>query len=286
MLDSTYIQTIDRSYIAQKKRIVVKIGSSSLTHKETGAMDYRKIEQLVRILVDIRGAGRDVVLVSSGAIAVGRQTMQKTPQTLSEKQAMAAIGQAKLMMTYQRLFGEYNQTTAQILMTKNTMVNNLSRKLAGNTFEELLSMGVIPVVNENDTISTYEIQFGDNDRLSAIVSALIGADLLILLSDIDGLYTDDPTENPAAQFVPLVPRIDDDLFLMGKNHSSSGKGQGGMQTKLQAAKIATSAGADMIIANAADLSRLYHIMQGDNVGTLFLAHQDDNFDLVRYLNDD
>ena len=178
----------------EKKRVVVKIGSSSLNYGETGNLNFTKLEHLVRELCNLRNRGMDVCLVSSGAIAVGRQTlgMDERPKDISTKQACAAVGQARLMMIYQRLFAEYNQVAGQVLMTKNTMVNPVSRENAKNTFDELFRLGAIPIVNENDTVSTYEMQFGDNDTLSAIVASLIGADLLILLSDIDGLFTDDP----------------------------------------------------------------------------------------------
>ena len=197
-----------RELLKNKKRIVIKIGSSSLTHPETGDLNFMKIEQLIRVISDLRGEGREVVLVSSGAIAAGRQALGcQKPETVAEKQAYAAVGQARLMMVYQKIFSEYNQTAAQVLMTKNTIVDNVSRENAHNTFEELLKLGVVPIVNENDTVATYEIKFGDNDRLSAIVSALIGADLLILLSDIDGLYSDDPKRNPDAAFIEQVDEI-------------------------------------------------------------------------------
>ena len=175
----------------RKKRVVVKIGSSSLNYGETGNLNFTKLEHLVRELCNLRNRGMDVCLVSSGAIAVGRQTlgMDERPKDISTKQACAAVGQARLMMIYQRLFAEYNQVAGQVLMTKNTMVNPVSRENAKNTFDELFRLGAIPIVNENDTVSTYEMQFGDNDTLSAIVASLIGADLLILLSDIDGLFT-------------------------------------------------------------------------------------------------
>ena len=177
----------ERQSLKEKQRIVIKIGSSSLTHPQTGEMNLMKIEKLIRVISDLRGEGRDVVLVSSGAIAAGRQALghHRRPDTLAEKQAFAAVGQARLMMVYQKLFAEYNQTAAQILLTKDTMINDSSRYNAQNTFDELLNLGAIPIVNENDTVSTSEIpyvdSFGDNDRLSAIVAALIGADLLILL---------------------------------------------------------------------------------------------------------
>ena len=183
----------ERELLNDKKRIVIKIGSSSLTHAETGDLNLAKIEKLVRIISDMRGMGKEVILVSSGAIATGRQTLGgKKPETVAEKQAYAAVGQARLMMVYQKLFSEYNQTAAQILITKATILDDTSRTNAKNTFNELLKLGTVPIVNENDTVSTYEIKFGDNDRLSAIVAALVEGDLLFLLSDIDGLYTDDP----------------------------------------------------------------------------------------------
>ncbi|MBQ3584172.1 MAG: glutamate 5-kinase, partial [Lachnospiraceae bacterium] len=223
-----------REMLKDKKRIVVKIGSSSLTHPQTNGINLFKLEKLIRILTDLRNQGKDVILVSSGAIAVGRKSAGLLNQelTLPQKQACASIGQAQLMLMYQKIFSEYNQKTAQILMTKYTMEDNLSRYNARNTFEELLKLGVIPVVNENDTVSTYEILFGDNDRLSALVTALTGADLLILLSDIDGLFTDDPNRNKDAEFIPIVTEIGEEMFSMGKDTSSSNVGTGGMSAKL------------------------------------------------------
>lgn len=264
-----------RRALKTKKRIVIKIGSSSLTHPETGDLNLRRIEQLVRAVCDLKGEGREVVLVSSGAIAAGRQALGYTerPKRLEEKQAFAAVGQARLMMVYQKLFAEYNQTAAQILMTKNTVTNGTARMNARNTFDELLKLGAAPIVNENDTVATDEIQFGDNDRLSAIVAALIGADVLILLSDIDGLYTDDPNRNPDAAFVPLVEALTPELKAMGKG-SASDVGTGGMSAKLAAAEIATESGCDMVIANAADLNVIYEILEGQERGTLFLARRD------------
>ena len=276
-----------RENLKDKKRIVVKIGSSSITHPETGALNLTKLEVLVRELCDLKNRGKEVILVSSGAIAVGRQAIgvHHRPKNGSEKQACAAIGQAQLMMTYQKLFSEYGHRAAQILMTKNTMIDNLSRRNASNTFDELIKLGAIPVVNENDTVSTYEIQFGDNDTLSAIVSALTHADLLLLLSDIDGLYTDDPRKNPGAQFIDLVDKVDDHYMKMGKG-SGSDVGTGGMATKLSAAKIANASGADMIIANGDDFHVIHRLLDGRNIGTLFVGHLDENFDLVDVLEED
>lgn len=284
------METQERQNLAQKQRIVIKIGSSSLTHVETGEVNLMKIEKLVRVISDLRGQGKDVVLVSSGAIAAGRQALghHRKPDTLAEKQAFAAVGQARLMMIYQKLFAEYNQTAAQVLLTKDTMVNDSSRYNAQNTFDELLNLGTIPIVNENDTVSTSEIpyvdSFGDNDRLSAIVAALIGADLLILLSDIDGLYTDDPRENPEAGFISLVPEITPEFLRMGKDTSGSDVGTGGMSAKLAAARIATDSGADMVIANGDQVDVILDIMSGKEKGTLFLAHTNLDFDLMHYLN--
>lgn len=258
-----------REALKSKKRIVVKIGSSSLTHRETGDLDYIRMEKLVRELSDIRNQGKEVVLVSSGAIAAGKNAVNlnnmrvdSAAETLAVKQACSAVGQARLMMTYQRLFAEYNQVAAQILMTKNTIVDDLNRYNAHNTFTELLKLGTIPIVNENDTVTTFEIEFGDNDTLSAIVAALVEADLLILLSDVDGLYTDDPRKNKEARFIEQVDDLTDELMGMGKATTGSSVGTGGMNTKLAAAQIATKAGADMIIANSEDIGVLHRLLAG------------------------
>lgn len=273
-----------RERFMDKQRIVVKIGSSSLTHKETGKINLVKIERLVRVLTDLRNMGKDVVLVSSGSIAVGRQTfsLKEKPKEKSLNQACAAVGQARLIMIYQKFFSEYNQISAQILMTKDTMINPTSRKNALNTFQKLFELSVIPVVNENDTVSTDEIEFGDNDTLSAIVTALIGADLLILLSDIDGLFTDDPNVNGNAKFIEHVDYIDEELINMCKDTNGC-LGTGGMATKIEAAKIATGSGADMVIANGDDVHIIEKIIDGENVGTLFTAHNNENFVLLDYL---
>ena len=275
-----------RERLKNKKRIVIKIGSSSLTHPETGRLNLRKLEVLARELCDLRNQGKDVVLVSSGAIATGVAALglKEKPIELKRKQACAAVGQARLMMIYQKLFSEYNQPSAQILMTKNTMVNNINRKNAQNTFNELLNLGVIPIVNENDSISTYEIQtlekFGDNDTLSAVVAALVQADLLILLSDIDGLFTDDPNTNPDAKFIDVVENLDENLLNMGKGTSGSKVGTGGMATKLTAAQIASAAGVDMVIANGADFHVIHKITEGRNYGTLFVSQSKEEVYLI------
>jgi len=279
-----------RELIKDKKRIVVKIGSSSLQHAETGDMDYIRLEKLVRELCDMRNQGKDVVLVTSGAIAAGKKAVNlkeisgsTQAEAMAVKQACSAIGQARLMMTYQKLFAEYNQIAAQILMTKNTIVDDLNRYNAHNTFSELLKMGVIPIVNENDTVATYEIEIGDNDTLSAIVAALVDADLLILLSDIDGLYTDDPRKNPDAKFIEQVDELTEELMGMGKSTTGSNVGTGGMNTKLIAAQIATKSDVDMIIANSKDIGVLHRILAGKQIGTLFVANKDEAFDLPLFV---
>ncbi len=286
-----------RKLMQDKKRIVVKIGSSSLQHPGTGDLDYIKLEKLVRELCNIRNQGKDVILVTSGAIAVGKKAIstfkpkESKTQPLAFKQACAAVGQARLMMTYQKLFAEYNQIVAQILMTKNTIVDHMNRQNAHNTFFELLRMGIIPIVNENDTIATYELNFetdndtliGDNDTLSAIVSALVEADLLILLSDIDGLYTDDPRCNKEARFIEVVEELNEEYMNMGKKSTGSNVGTGGMNTKMVAAKIATSIGADMVIANSKDMGIVHRILNGKNEGTLFISRKDESFNLPEFV---
>ena len=284
-----------RSTMKDKKRIVIKIGSSSLQHKETGDLDYTKLDVLVRELCNLRNQGKDVILVSSGAIAVGKKAIgtsavKQDSKHMGFKQACAAIGQARLMMTYQKIFAEYNQIAAQILMTKNTITDEINRTNAYNTFMELLNLGVIPIVNENDTVSTYEIVvgdndvlIGDNDTLSAIVASLVNADLLILLSDIDGLYTDDPRKNPNAKYIEQVDLLTEDYMNMGKESTGSNVGTGGMNTKMTAAKIATSCGTDMIIANSKDIRIIHRIMDGRRYGTLFKANINEEFDVIEFI---
>ena len=259
---------MNRNFLKDKKRIVVKIGTSTITHVDTGHLNLIKMEKLARVLTDIKNQNKEIVLVSSGAIGAGRKALgiMGKPGRLSQKQACAAVGQARLMMIYQKLFSEYNQTIAQILITKRTMINEISRHNAENTFRELLNMGVIPIVNENDTVSTDQIldeNFGDNDTLSATVAEMVQADLLILLSDIDGLYTDDPRNNEKAEFISCVEKIDDKLYAMAKGADTT-FGTGGMATKIAAAEIANAIGVDMVIANS-------RILEGKEVGTLFKA---------------
>lgn len=274
-----------RSKLKDKKRIVFKIGTSTLTHEETGELDLVKMEKFVRILTDLHNQGKEIVIVSSGAIAVGRKALGLVgkPEERSLKQACAAVGQIRLMTVYQKLFSEYNQGTAQVLMTKITIANDISRHNAQNTFRELLKLGIIPIVNENDTVATDEIDFGDNDYLSAIVSAIVGADLLVLLSDIDGLYTDDPNCNPEAKLIPLVEQITDEMLGMAKGPSSD-VGTGGMSSKVEAAGIANDAGADMVILNGDNMEHITRLFAGEEIGTLFTAHKTRHFHLKNYLD--
>ena len=285
-MEDKVLDTQCRAELKDKKRIVVKVGTSFLIHVETGELDLIKVEHLVRELTDLRSKGKDVILVTSGAIGVGSKAagFKEKPDTVPLKQACAAIGQARLMMIYQKFFAEYNQVTAQVLMTRNTMLNANNRRNAQNTFEELLALGAIPVVNANDSISTFEILHGDNDTLSAVVVSLVGADLLILLSDINGLYTDNPSTNPDAKFVPFVDMVDDELKDMGKE-SASGVGTGGMATKLIAAELATSAGADMVIANGRNMNVIHKIIDGQPYGTFFRSNEDEAFELKRFLKE-
>ena len=265
-----------REGIKDKKRIVIKVGTSTITYPETGNLNLGKLEKFIRILINMRNQGKEVIVVTSGAIGVGRNAlgMESTPKEDEKRQACAAVGQGKLMMIYEKLFSEYSQLTAQVLLTKESISHKECRENAQNTFRELLKMHVIPIVNENDAISMDQSKygnFGDNDTLSAYVAELVGADLLVLMSDIEGLYTDDPRENRNAEFVHTVYRIDEKLEKMGKGAGSS-LGTGGMATKIQAAKLATMVGADMVIANGEDISIIDDIMAGKKVGTLFQAY--------------
>lgn len=280
-----------RRELKHRKKIVVKVGSSSLLHAETGRMDYRQIDMLTRELSNIKNGGREVILVSSGATAVGREVIhfdRREPgddSRITFKQACAAIGQARLMMIYQKFFSDYNQIAGQVLMTKNTVTNVLSNYNIRNTFAELLRLGVVPIVNENDSVATYEYSVGDNDHLSAMVCSLVGADLLILLSDIDGLYTDDPRRSHDAEFIEYVDNLTEEMLRMGKGSTGSESGTGGMSTKLSAAQIATRSGCDMVIASSRDLHILDDIMEGKNVGTLFRSRKDPDFDLREYIEE-
>lgn len=283
-MESSTVQL--RQAIQSKRRIVIKIGSSSLVHQQTGDIDYLKLEKLVRFICDLRNQGKEIVLVSSGAIGIGAKVLglRNRPITVSLKQACAAVGQGQLMMIYQKLFSEYQQISAQVLLTFDVITSDERRHNSINTFNELLQLGVIPVVNENDTVATEEIEFGDNDTLSAVVASLIKADMLVLMSDIDGLYTDDPRTNPSASMISEVEEITDELRSMGKGAGSS-LGTGGMATKIGAASIATDSGADMAIINGCSIDNLSALFAGENIGTIFKAHKNKNFNLLTYLKE-
>lgn len=269
---------IDRkSILLNKKRIVIKVGTTTITYSESGNINLEKLEKFVRILINLLNQGKEIIVVSSGAVGVGRSALglEKKPDTDGKKQACAAVGQARLMMIYEKLFNEYGQLTAQVLLTKESVTSEECRKNARRTFEELLKMQVVPIVNENDAISMDELaygNFGDNDTLAANVAELVNADLLILMSDIEGLYTDDPKINPNARFIHTVAEIDEKLEGMAKG-AVSDFGTGGMATKVKAAKIVTKAGADMVIANGDNIYAINDIMAGKKRGTLFLSKE-------------
>ena len=250
-------------------RIVIKIGTSTLAHS-SGHLNIRRVEQLCKILSDIKNAGHETILVSSGAIGmgVGKLGLQQRPKDIPTKQAAAAIGQCELMYTYDKLFAEYHHTVAQLLITGEDVANETRHQNFSNTINRLLELGALPIINENDTVATDEIVIGDNDTLAAIVAQSVKADLLVLLSDIDGLYTADPRKDSAAKLIPLVGEISDEILALAGG-SGSDLGTGGMATKLQAAKICLSCGCDMIITNGERPEDLYEIMDGKSVGTLF-----------------
>ena len=251
------------------KRIVVKIGSSSLSH-ENGHLNLRSIDRVARVLSDLSGAGMDVILVSSGAVSAGRAKLGFThkPDTIEEKQALAAVGQAELMQIYERFFSDYGRSVAQILITRSTVDNETSKRNVQNTVSKLLSLGCVPIVNENDTVSFEEIEFGDNDTLAAYVAVLADADMLINLSDIDGLYDSDPHCNPDAGLISYVPEITDDIRSCAGG-SGSDFGTGGVVTKLHAAEIALKHGIPMVLTGGTHPEYIYDIIKGKPVGTLF-----------------
>ena len=252
-------------------KIVVKVGTSTLAHA-TGRLNIKRIELLCKIISDLRNAGHEIILVSSGAIGmgVGKLNLTERPRDTAGKQAAAAVGQCELMYTYDKLFSEYNHTVAQILLTADDLRNPDRHENFENTMKRLLEMQVLPIINENDTVATEEIGIGDNDTLSAFVAQSVGADLLVLLSDIDGLFTADPHKDPSATLIERVDEITDEIRALGGGKGSA-LGTGGMATKLRAAEIATGGGCDMIIANGADPDCLYAITEGKSVGTRFYA---------------
>ena len=250
-------------------RIVVKIGTSTLAHP-SGHLNIRRVETLCKIMSDIKNAGHEVILVSSGAIGmgVGKLGLRQRPTDIPSKQAAAAVGQCELMYTYDKLFSEYHHTVAQLLITRDDTANEKRHSNFINTLNRLLELGTLPIINENDTIATDEIVIGDNDTLAAIVAQSISADLLVLLSDIDGLYTADPHKDETAVLLSLVNKVDDEILALA-GVSSTTQGTGGMVTKLHAAEICLSCGCDMVIANGSRPENLYDILDGKAVGTRF-----------------
>lgn len=282
------MEKINENYwgrIKDKKRIVIKVGSSTLTHKSTGNLNYSKLENLVRAISDLKNSGKEVILVSSGAVAVGRETLKigRKPKTMAEKQACAAIGQGKLIMNYYKLFAEYEQIASQVLMTKYSLDHEKSYENLKNTFQELLKYNAIPIVNENDAIATDEIEFGENDTLSSIVSSITESDLLIILTDTDGLYTDDPFQNKDAKLIDIVTNQVNDVKKMAKKSSDSDVGTGGMYTKVLAANIVNPLGIDMIICNGKNPNILNRVIAGEKHGTLFVGNKSNNEDIRKYL---
>ena len=253
-----------------KKRIVVKVGTSSLTY-DTGKTNLNKIGALVRVIADLMNMGNEIVLVSSGAIGVGagKVGLREKPKDTRQKQALAAIGQASLVAIYEKFFMEYGYSTGQVLLTKFVLDDELRYLSAKNAFETMIGYGVIPIVNENDVISTYEIEFGDNDTLSAYVSKLVNADLLVILSDIDGFYDGDPSLE-TSKIIPVVEEITDEIRECAGGEGTR-RGTGGMRTKLKAADIVCPYGIDMVITNGENPENLYKIVNGEQVGTLFKA---------------
>lgn len=252
-------------------RIVIKVGSSTLTH-DTGAINLNRLDKLAQIISDLLNQKKEVVLVTSGAIAVGvsKLKLNERPKSTQEKQAAAAVGQSELMHLYSKFFSEYGHIVAQILLTKDVVEEDKKRFNVINTFESLIKKGILPIVNENDTVATDEIEFGDNDSLSALVATLINADLLILLSDIEGLYEADPKTHPEAKLISVVDKIDESILSKASGAGTS-RGTGGMTTKLKAAVIATNAHINMIIALGSQPEIITDILQGKDIGTLFIA---------------
>ena len=254
-------------------KTVIKIGTSTIAHSG-GRLNIRRVEELCKIISDLKNSGMDIIIVSSGAIGMGcgKLSFAKRPDDMPSKQAAAAVGQCELMYVYDKLFSEYNHTVAQMLITASDIKNDERHTNFTNTLNRLLELGVIPIINENDTIATEEIKVGDNDTLAAFVSSSINADLLILMSDIDGLYTADPRKDQNAKLIPEVYELNDEIMALGGD-SGSALGTGGMKTKLTAAKICTESGCDMIIMNSLKPEDLYNIADGKAVGTRFFAEK-------------
>lgn len=260
--------------LRKAETLVVKVGTSTLTY-ENGKVNLRRLEELCRTLADLQNSGRRIVLVSSGAIGVGmgKLGLARRPEETEKKQALAAVGQCELMFLYDKFFGEYGCTVAQVLLTADVVERERSRRNVENTFRELLSMGAIPIVNENDTVETSELEgkhFGDNDTLSAVVAGLVAAQGLVILTDIDGLYSGDPRIDPAAKLIPLVEEITPEIEALAGG-AGSDRGTGGMATKIKAAKLAGEKGIPCAVIFGGDMKNLYRLVEGEPVGTLFSA---------------
>lgn len=261
-----------RENLKSARRIVIKVGTSTLAHAESGKLNLYRIEQLIREIADLHNAGKEIIFVTSGAIAagLGKLGMKSKPQTIPEKQALAAIGQGVLMHIYEKFFAEYGQTIGQILLTKENAADEQARENSRNSFQAVLDMGAIPVVNENDAVAVDEIKIGDNDNLSAIVAAMTGAEVLVILSDIDGLYDGNPKLDKSARLIDEVTEINSEI-----EHMAGGAGTklatGGMLTKIQAAKFATANGVTMLIINGGIVGNLRRALNGENIGTIFIG---------------
>ena len=260
-------------YVRKAQQIVVKVGTSTLTH-QGGKLNLRRMEKLCKVLSDLQNAGKKMILVSSGAIGVGvgKLGLKQRPEETAKKQALAAVGQCELMFMYDKMFGEYNQTVAQVLLTADVIDEPVSKHHAKATFQELLEMDIIPIVNENDTVAVDELEgkhFGDNDTLSAIVASLTGAELLVILTDIDGMYSGNPKTDPSAVRLPVIPRITPEIEALAGGAGSS-RGTGGMATKVKAARIATEKGIPCYVVSGEDPEVLYELFDGKDLGTVFL----------------
>jgi glutamate 5-kinase len=266
-----------REHLKESQRIVIKVGTSTLTY-DTGKINFTRIDKLARIISDLSNQGKEVILVTSGAIGVGvdKLKMPERPKTIREKQAVAAVGQCELMHMYSKFFSEYGHIVAQILLTRDIMSDDHCRENVVNTFETLLKKGIIPIVNENDSVSIVELKagqkdtFSENDTLSALVSKLIAADLLIILSDIDGFFDSDPRKNPDSKMLSIISEITPDIELCAEGAGTK-RGTGGMVTKLKAAKIATRSGVNVVLTNGSNPEVIMDIINGENLGTIFVG---------------
>lgn len=259
------------NYFQNVRRIVVKVGTSTLTH-DTGKLNLRRMDHMTRVLADLRNRGIEVILVSSGAIGVGvgKLKLPAKPHDIGGRQACAAVGQCELMYIYDKLFGEYGQTTAQVLLTRDCVDDEQRLRNIRNAFDRLLDMGALPIINENDTVATEEIEFGDNDTLSAVVAQIVRADALVILTDIDGLYTANPATCPEAELIHVVEKIDEHTRSIAGGAGTS-RGTGGMYTKIVAAEHATGSGIITAIINGSSPENLYALLNGDEIGTVFPA---------------